>query len=395
MEINRVITLPAAVHRRIDVAFKFDALTSLRGIAALCTLFVHLVAVWAVAFPAISHWDRFHQFATHCYLFVDFFFILSGFVMSHVYGHRFREDVAISGFMKFMRARFARIYPLHLLVLAIYVGLAAVGVKQEQENPQWSIVANIFLVQAMGFFSHPTWNIPSWSISVEWWAYVLFPFVAAFAQRHFRTVAAVPVLVLNVGIFIVLSLHYGSADITVGVAFVRCLVGFLTGSCIYSIYLTRRDPKPIGMINNAALLAIFAGLTFLPSPFTDIFAFIGFCTLLYASCTNTNARDWLRHPLLVRIGDISYSIYLWHTLLLHVFAKVIMKLKAGQTWSDAEQVGYFIVALVFFEVCILLLAHLSYKLFELPMRNFINAKVAAPKREAAVSAIIHSSKDTA
>jgi peptidoglycan/LPS O-acetylase OafA/YrhL len=395
MEINQVITLRATVPPRIDAAFKFDAFTSLRGIAALCTLFVHLVAVWGVAFPAISHWDRFHQFATHCYLFVDFFFILSGFVMSHVYSHRFRDDVTISGFTKFMRARFARVYPLHLLVLAIYIGLAAVGMKQEQENPQWSIVANIFLVQAMGFFNHPTWNIPSWSISVEWWAYVLFPFVAAFAQRRFRTVAAVPALVLSVGMFVVLSLHYGSADITVGVAFIRCLIGFLTGSCIYSIFLTRRDAKPASMINNGALLAIFTGLTFLPSPVSDISAFIGFCTLLYASCTNTNERDWLRHPLLVWIGDISYSIYLWHTLLLHVFAKVIVTLKAGHTWSDGEQVGYFIVALVFFEVCILLLAHLSYKLFELPMRNFINAKEAAPEREAAVSALIHSSKDAA
>jgi peptidoglycan/LPS O-acetylase OafA/YrhL len=191
----------------VDPRFRFEALTSLRGLAALCTLMTHLVTIWVVVFPALKQWEYFYRFAHHSYLFVDFFFILSGFVMCHVYGRSFSTDVTRHGYAKFMRARFARIYPLHLLLLAIYVGLASLGMKQTTENPEWSILAQIFLVHALGIFDHTTWNIPSWSISVEWWTYILFPFVATFAQRYMRPRAAVPALGLAICLFILLAAY--------------------------------------------------------------------------------------------------------------------------------------------------------------------------------------------
>ena len=367
----------------IDARFRFDALTSLRGLAALCTLMVHLVTVWIVVFPALKQWEYFYRFAHHSYLFVDFFFILSGFVMCHVYGRAFSVAVTPRGYMKFMRARFARIYPLHLFLLAIYVGLASLGMKQTTENPEWSILANAFLVHALGVFDHTTWNIPSWSISVEWWTYVLFPFVAAFAQRYMRRGTAVPALGVSIGLFILLATYNGSMSITVGLSFVRCLIGFTAGSCLYAIFATRRGVRPAGKINIAILVAIFIVLACLPSPISDILAFIGFCSLVYVSSNDANQRDWLHHPALIWLGDISYSIYLWHTLLLHVMAKVMLKLKGEHIWSDAEQLGYFLVALLTFELLILLLAHLSYTFIELPARNFINARKTYSGRVAA------------
>lgn len=360
--------------RGIDASFRFDALTSLRGLAALSTLMVHLVTVWLVVFPALEKWEYFYRFSNHSYLFVDFFFILSGFVISHVYGRAFSGAVTFSGYKKFMRARFARIYPLHLLLLAIYVGLASLGIKQTNENPEWSILAHIFLVHALGVFDHTTWNIPSWSISVEWWTYVLFPFVAAFAQRYMRRNIALPALVVSIIMFILLAAHNGSMSITVGLAFVRCLIGFTAGACLYTIITARRFAGPTGKTSMAILVAIFIALACLPSPVSDILAFIGFCSLVYVSSNEQEQRNWLHHPILIWLGDISYSIYLWHTLLLHIMAKVMLKLKGEQTWSDAEQLGYFLLALLTFEVLILLLAHLSYTFFELPARNFINGR---------------------
>jgi peptidoglycan/LPS O-acetylase OafA/YrhL len=350
---------------------RFDSLTSLRGIAAMLTVFIHLAAVWAEIFPSMKHWTLFRHFALHSYLFVDFFFILSGFVMSHVYGNAFRDSVTPGAYVRFLRARFARVYPLHFVLLALYVALAAAGIKQAQENPDWSITANLLLVQALGFFDHPTWDAPSWSISVEWWTYMIFPFAVISAQRHARSAAmAAAGLALAIGGFFWLSIHFGSADLTVGYAFVRCLLGFLAGASLYRLFLVRRNAWPSNAVTIAAMIAVLAALTFAPSPFTDIFAFICFCALVYATSTE---RQWLHQKTLVWLGDISYSIYLWHTLLLHVVAKIMLMLKSRRAWPADHDYLYFFGALLLFELGVLITAHLSHRFIEVPLRNRINS----------------------
>src|SRR5436305_824177 len=94
------------VNRRISY---LSNLTPLRGIAALLTVIFHIDIFlgWEMMPPGGS------PLLSHMYLMVDFFFILSGFIMCHVYGNRFLKDVRTTEFKKFMIARFSRIYPLH------------------------------------------------------------------------------------------------------------------------------------------------------------------------------------------------------------------------------------------------------------------------------------------
>jgi peptidoglycan/LPS O-acetylase OafA/YrhL len=357
------------------MAAKLDSLTALRGIAALSTVLVHLVAVWAQVFPSMQHWAWFQHFARHSYLFVDFFFILSGFVMCHVYADVFRHSVSRTDYLHFMRARFARVYPLHFLLLALYVALAAAGMKQEQENPDWSIAANLLLVQALGFFSYPTWDRPSWSISVEWWTYVIFPFVVMRVPYRHR-LAGLAGLAMGTGGFCWLAIHFGSADLTVGFAFVRCLLGFLAGASVYAIAHMRPDRAPSAILTAGIMLAVAAGLTLLPSPVADIVVFLCFCALVYAA--RSSQPQWLHQRTLVWLGDISYSIYLWHTLLLHAVAKAAAALKSVHPWPPEQECLYFCAALLLFEAGILVTAHLSHKLIELPLQNYFkrDAKLA-------------------
>ena len=129
-----------------------------------------------------------------------------------------------------------------------------------------------------------------------------------------------------------------------------------------------------------ALAAVFLVLLFVPSPYADMLAFMGFCALVVAASTGTGGGHWLHHPVLVWIGDISYSIYLWHSLLLHVFAKALGAAARALPFFHNHPVLFFVAALVLFEAAILLLAHMSYRFFELPLRNFLEPKKHAEAR---------------
>src|SRR5690348_10816730 len=95
------------------------SLTPLRGIAALWVVLFHFC--WR--FPAI-HPDRYTGAVYKGYLAVDLFFILSGFVITHVYKESFALRVTAQRYRDFLKARVARIYPLHIAVLLLFVAAA-------------------------------------------------------------------------------------------------------------------------------------------------------------------------------------------------------------------------------------------------------------------------------
>ena len=100
----------------------FSNLTPLRGIAALLTVIFH---VSLMAGPLAFNTQVLHRM----YLMVDFFFVLSGFIMCHVYGELFSEKVTMPAFKKFTIARFARVYPLHFVTLLYTIILFSVTAK--------------------------------------------------------------------------------------------------------------------------------------------------------------------------------------------------------------------------------------------------------------------------
>src|SRR5215467_3934976 len=89
-------------------------LTPLRGIAALIIVIFHCNLMYRPFLPP-GH----TLFLDNCWLWVDFFFVLSGFIMCYVYGKKFKKSVSFSEFKKFMGARFARVYPLYFFTMII------------------------------------------------------------------------------------------------------------------------------------------------------------------------------------------------------------------------------------------------------------------------------------
>ena len=138
------------------------------------------------------------------YLWVEFFFMLSGFVLTYVYGARWREMWKPKSYFRFLATRLIRLYPLHLAMLFIvlamivsYRALAAhfhyVSFYDAPYHPinTWpSFVANLFLVQGWNIFPYLTWNGASWFVSVEFLLCLLVPLYFTLSRGGLWSAAA-------------------------------------------------------------------------------------------------------------------------------------------------------------------------------------------------------------
>src|SRR6476620_1549067 len=139
-----------------------------------------LAAAWVVLYTAWPHRDVswVPVAVTKGYLGVEVFFVLPGFILSHVYlaaagEKRFRYD-------GFLSARIARVYPLHLVTLFGMIGLGVAatiaGLSIDGSLTDWrALPAHLTLTHAWGLAPISAFNHPSWSISAEWVAYLTFP----------------------------------------------------------------------------------------------------------------------------------------------------------------------------------------------------------------------------
>ena len=179
---------------------RFVVLDSWRGICALLVVLMHFDGLWSF-FEA--------SFIQNSYLFVDFFFVLSGFVITHGYCDQItRVDDA----MQFMVRRFIRLWPLHVALLAVFlmVELAALLLHPwigdaygrmpfTGSRDGASFVSNLLLLHAIGIHDEVTWNYPSWSISAEFCTYLIFGLCVATARR-WMIVGAIVMAVAGAGI---------------------------------------------------------------------------------------------------------------------------------------------------------------------------------------------------
>src|SRR5439155_16250973 len=153
------------------------SLTGIRALAALLVLGMH--ADQNVPAGVISVLP----FFARGYLGVDFFFILSGFIITHVYFATIASP-SRSAVQIFLRHRFIRLYPVHITVLAGLVAIVSVAgaagfTLNNPQEWQWNdLFWQLTLLHAWGVTASPGWNAPSWSISAEWFAYLLFPLLA-------------------------------------------------------------------------------------------------------------------------------------------------------------------------------------------------------------------------
>lgn len=304
---------------------RFTALDGWRGICAL------LVAVYH--FHTVSHVEGL-GLVRHAYLFVDFFFVLSGFVISAAYAGRLEtaRDAAVM-----IARRLARLWPLHAVMLVAFVALelsspiAAIltGVPRSaaqlfdpaSPNQLAALPSNLFLVHALGLHDRLTWNYPSWSISAEIWVYVLFA-IAMVTLRRARVPVVAGAAVVAAFVLMALSDRRIAVDYDLGV--LRCIYGFAVGYLVHRL-MTDHDLRPAlgtwGEIATASLLVAFvvvAGGTRAEFAAPLVFAL---AVSVFAMESGAVSQVLKSRPL-ARLGLYSYSIYLVHALVITLAHRV-------------------------------------------------------------------------
>jgi peptidoglycan/LPS O-acetylase OafA/YrhL len=328
MELNMTTSLAAdksTLHLNDPSGIHFGVLDSWRGVAALLVAIFHLNIL-----SSIYSLD----FVRNAYLFVDFFFVLSGFVITHSYGNRLGSAEGVG---TFVIRRFGRLWPLHVVVLLAMVVLEsgrAISAARGASfvNPPFtgatslhSILVNLAFGQSLGLEQQLTWNSPSWSICAEFWTYLIFAASLLAGRtwlRHLRFATEIllaAMLIGSAGVLVLLSRH--GIDATYDLGFVRCIYGFLVGHFTYRLWHATSQHRFVpGVLEVAVLImAVFyvsaAGHTgytfFAPIVFAVVVFVFSFEAGPVSRLLSNRGSAWL--------GRISYSIYMWQGFIIFNF----------------------------------------------------------------------------
>lgn len=349
------------MRQRSDRIVYFHGIDLLRGLAAVTILIWHYQQFYYAGAPVVRSAQPFYGLLWPLYEYgfwaVDLFWIISGFVFSHVYAGKETSGAA------YAQARFARLYPLHFLTLIVVTGLQAISVwltgtyQIAPASDPIGFVQQLLFVSAWGF---PHWghhfNSPVWSVSIEVLIYVVFFFTA---RRVFVFGALIPA---SLSLACWLSI-YGPGGPTQN--FPTCGFFFFAGSAIYYWVLRYRDRPWLILVPSAAGLAAFAYLARLDLPHYSLNFFLFAPMVLLVGWLDT-----FRPPLqgLRWFGNTTYSTYLWH----FPIQVAIMIPFACFGWSrDFFNQPAILIAWL---VGMVWIAHLSFRYIEQPAQDFLKAK---------------------
>lgn len=199
-------------------------------------------------------------------LFVDIFFIISGFVISSVYGTRI---VSSRDYLSFMQKRLARIAPLHwsTLLFIASIGGVLILIGRPSNFPDmydWHcFIPNALFVHAFGTCQPTAFNYPSWSISAEMAMYLVFPAFMVVARQKRSLMIGISIVTL-VAMYMVSGGPSGNESAgwtnwTTNFGAVRGLAGFSLGVAIYAYHDSLRHVRaalPLMLLSLAAFIAL-------------------------------------------------------------------------------------------------------------------------------------------
>ncbi|WP_298535021.1 acyltransferase [uncultured Algibacter sp.] len=370
-------------------------LTSLRGIAAILVAVLHFhFFVTPVATSHMAHViDKF-------YLMVDLFFILSGFIMCYVYESSFNKGVSKTRYKNFIVARLARIYPLHVLTIGAEVlificlvskiGYDNLGPFKQHLYRLDGIPVQLAFLQTIGIYNFDTWNAPAWSLNAEWWAYVLFPFLFIAFRKLKGVTKFIPIILAVLGWVLIefvlsakepfmdfpLNPDKKTLDVNWHYGTLRGIIGFICGMGIWLIFEKVRFKSILGNGWTLIMVAVISFLSMLLGWYDVVTVFL-FAIIILASAYGSKGIDkFYRIAILNKLGVWSFSIYIWHMILIHVILIPFTKVGANPKkvfQGFIDQVPSFLLLLGFL-VLASIIGWISFKYIETPTRKWIKKK---------------------
>ncbi|WP_306117391.1 MULTISPECIES: acyltransferase [unclassified Roseitalea] len=336
-----------------------------RLIAAMLVMMYHYV-------HAAPHADVLVDWFENMNPLLDMFFVLSGFLIYERYRNRVltRGDYAF-----FVLRRFSRLYPLHLVTLGFFVAVAvaaqaglihANGLGTRYDFGQ--LVPNLLLIQAWGFHDTLTFNFVSWSLSGEWFAYLLLP-ILAFMGLRFGPLGLLAVLAVTLS-----GLEWASRDAadftqtwydakTWGAY--RIFADFTFGAILFCI--AERMPARFGSRPLAWLLLglAVAGMHAGQGTYGSL-AIIGIAIVFGAVAERDDPDESALTALIAPVTMLSYGIYMWHPVLETVFFSGVWKLFLGEPAT-----AWFYAFMVLPMLATIIVAAASLRWFETPASRMI------------------------
>ena len=359
---------------------RLNALTTLRFFAALHVVLFHMRVVGIL--PGGPWW--YQNFASIGFVGVNFFFVLSGFILVYTYDG---PELSAS---KFWRARFARVYPAYVLSLIIAAPFFFFAVRNldlpffawSKQHLVLACVLTFSLLQSWIPQAALTWNSVCWSLSVEAFFYLVFPL---FLLRSKRLSAKGLCLCLIAFWLVSLSFSFSyihfhpdgldkiNSDATdlfwknvlsfnPIIRLPEFLVGMFTGKLFLGRSGKDNFATPLIFAGLLGFAAVVAFATQIPNPTLSAGLLSpAFAAIIYGAAMQPRWLSFFTAPWLVLLGDASYSLYLLHSLVI------------TQAFDSFPHLAWSIRAVLSLGAAIVA-SIAAYKLVEEPARRFLRPK---------------------
>jgi len=378
---------------------RFVVLDSWRGVAACLVALFHL--------EAYSHlvYSHLHgaPFLRNSWLFVDFFFVLSGFVIAANYQQRLLDGFGVG---RFVLLRLGRLYPLHFAMLAVGVAFKLVlilipgasSITQAAPAPfttpneaPGTILANLLLIQSLHVYDFFTWNAQSWSISTEFYTYIIFAACLVALRKH-AWIALLVAMIASPVLLATLSERNMQTEYDWGL--IRCIYGFSAGVICWNAYSRWSGELKKWLSGSAAewcaIGLIFAFVSVSGTTLLSVAApFVFGLAVMVFAFEGGSASAILKLRPLVFLGTISYSIYMTHFFVARRLldtGRVIEKLWDFDLITPREideqhvdvlgtQLWHGDVAYPVFLAVVVAVSYFTYRWIEMPGREWVKNQV--------------------